>query len=1138
LQDALRAGFVAAANDGFRFVHDRIQEAAYSLLPVASRPAMHLRIGRTLLARWSPDAVEERCFELVDHFNRAAALLPPSGAERERIGALNRDAGRKAKAAVAYAAARTYYAQARALQTADAWTRHYAETFALQLELAECEFLAGQLERADELFDEALAAAVGDLDRARVLGLRMRTRQSTGRLSDALGLGLQALALFGMHFPPTDEEAQRVFAQEQTHFWQQMGTRGIADLEHLPVATDPEAQAMMSLLADAAACAYNARPLLTPLLYGRALNLALQHGNSPSTCMTYISYGSFSVARGDIPAAFAFAELGLRLNERFGDARLRGTLLYVHGAHVNLWQRPLADSVPILEQGFAACQEVGNLVFAAFNAALLVSIVLESGEPLDEAGRIAHRYAGFAHEHRNEVIHPWMRIAEQLVANLQGRTRAPDSLEDDDFDEVRCLAAFARGNFHTGVANFHLTRSIACTFQRRGAAALAAAESCERVVRAVRSMPLEATHHFFHCLALCAAWPEADDAQRAAWRGLLATKLTQLEFWASHCPANYANRLALVRAEVARVEGRALDAMGHYDEAIRAAREHGFVQNEGLANQLAAEFHRRRGFDRIADAYLVDARYCYQRWGASALVAAIDQAHPALAVERRDAAQRAQTKVEHLDLMSVLKASQAVSDDIVLDRLVQTLLRIASEHAGADRGLLLLPAAGGQRIVARGVDRPEGMQVQLCDLPPSATDLPESVLGYVLRTREKVLLDATGASHAFADDPYFARQRPRSLLCLPLLKQSVLVGVLYLENQLIGGIFGARTQVLEMLASQAAISLENASLYANLQREQAAIRELNASLEQRVAERTLDLKLALREQQAILDNALTGIAFVRERRILRCNASFERLFGYAPGTLAGQSTRVLYETEAEFEAVEREIYPALRDNAGVFEDRELARRDGSRFWSTSHAKLVDPADPAQGLVWVLQDITARKQAEAALAEQSAAFECLARIDGLTGLFNRRHFDASARAAIAQCGERGEPVSAALLDLDHFKRINDHFSHATGDAVLKLAGELIQAQLEGTAIAGRYGGEEFAILFPGGDAAAAQAWCERLRRALEATDFAPLHADLRVTLSAGVAAPLGGAALERLLGEADRCLYQAKAEGRNRVCVAG
>jgi signal transduction histidine kinase/DNA-binding response OmpR family regulator len=290
--------------------------------------------------------------------------------------------------------------------------------------------------------------------------------------------------------------------------------------------------------------------------------------------------------------------------------------------------------------------------------------------------------------------------------------------------------------------------------------------------------------------------------------------------------------------------------MRHNDDAVRSARANGFVQNEGLASELAARFYLGRGLDRVALAYLRDARYCYACWGAAALVAKLDRDHPEL-TETPGAGSSsgfgfaADTSLEHLDLMTVLKASQAVSSDIVLDALVENLMKISVEHAGADRGLLILIDGGEPRVAALASGDGDGVRVEVRDAAASAGVLPESVLGYVMRTLEPVSIDAAKGNNPFAEDAYLRERAPKSVLCLPLLKQAALVGVLYLENHATPGAFSAdRTAVLELLASQAAISIENATLYAGLQREQRAIRELNANLEQRVAERTVELQAA------------------------------------------------------------------------------------------------------------------------------------------------------------------------------------------------------------------------------------------------------------------------------------------------------
>src|SRR3989475_5330222 len=460
---------------------------------------------------------------------------------------------------------------------------------------------------------------------------------------------------------------------------------------------------------------------------------------------------------GDIPSAFEFSELSLRLNEKLDNPRLRGTLLHLHGDHVNFWRRHLATGIPILEQAFVACQEVGDLVYAGFLSFETVWQVLEKGDPLERVLEVSRKYAAFAQQSHNEPIYQTIRLEQQFVASLQGRTTDPLALEDGSFDEAACVAAIAKATFGCGIVFHHIMKQILAFLHGRHAEALEHAKRAEPVLGAAMAMPIEATHHFIYALTLTALHPAASDAQRQEHAGLLREKLKKLELWAANCPENYGNRLALVLAELARIEERYLDAERLYEDAIRLAREHGFIQNEALANELAARFYAARGFETIAHAYLRNARYCYLRWGAEGKVRQLEQAHPQLREE--SAPQRPTTTIgapiEHLDLATVIKMSQAVSSTIVLEKLLDKLMRTALEHAGAERGLLILSRDADQRIAAEATAGSDTVTVQLSDEPVTAAVLPESVLRYVVRTKETVILDdAAAAENPFVADPY------------------------------------------------------------------------------------------------------------------------------------------------------------------------------------------------------------------------------------------------------------------------------------------------------------------------------------------------------------------------------------------------
>jgi hypothetical protein len=323
------------------------------------------------------------------------------------------------------------------------------------------------------------------------------------------------------------------------------------------------------------------------------------------------------------------------------------------------------------------------------------------------------------------------------------------------------------------------------------ASALGAASKAQSLSGATPPSFESAEYHFYAALshAACAASSSADE--RSLHFEAIVAHHSQLALWAENCPANFANRAALVGAEIARLEGRELDAERLYEEAIRLARENGFIQNEGLANELAARFYGARGFETIAHAYLRNARYCYLRWGADGKVRQLDQLHPHLREEQAPLGPTTTigTRVEHLDLATVVKTSQAVSGEIVLEKLIQTLMVLALEHAGAERGLLILPRGDELQVEAEATIGSNEVAVRLRQAPMTLAELPESVLHYVIRTQESVILDDALAPNQFSADEYIRQKHSRSVLCLPLVKQAKLAGVLYLENNLTSHVF-------------------------------------------------------------------------------------------------------------------------------------------------------------------------------------------------------------------------------------------------------------------------------------------------------------------------------------------------------------
>jgi len=631
---------------------------------------------------------------------------------------------------------------------------------------------------------------------------------------------LQALAGFGLKFPESDAEIQAATRAELEFILDSLRGREVADLVDAPIASDASARAIITLLDDGLAAAYTARPALWPLLAIKAVGTSVQYGNvEEGSAYSYIALGVVLVAMvGDPALGFEFSEMSLRMNERFENTRgkLRGKLLFHHAAMVNHWCRHFSTSLAGMETAFPACIEAGDLVYAGYLTYNAGFVLFETGAPLARLLEATQKYAAFAKQGKNELVYRVLHAEQQFARALQGTTRSCTSFDDDSFDESEFVATLSAAGFGVGVAFFHVMKQVAASVHGKHGLALESARSAAAVLREVTCLAPEATHHFYLALTLAALYEAASSEQKREYRAALESELLRHQSWARSCEANFQCRYALLAAEIARIDERPLDAEQGYEQAILSAKTNGFLHNEALAWELAARFYRTRGLAKIADVYLHSACACYVRWGATSKVRQLHAQNPALFPEVESGGTGRQgppvVRGENLDLLSVIRASQAISQQIELDALIETLMRVVLESAGAQRAVLLVSRDNLLSLVASASVDWQGVRVERrAGTSPSPAELPLSILNYVRRVRERVLLANASRVNPFAGDEYLSQARSKSILCLPILRQSELAGALYLENELISDAFSQdRVAVLELLAGQAAISLENA----------------------------------------------------------------------------------------------------------------------------------------------------------------------------------------------------------------------------------------------------------------------------------------------------------------------------------------
>jgi predicted ATPase/signal transduction histidine kinase/ActR/RegA family two-component response regulator len=822
LWDAVRTGLIFLQDGGYAFLHDRVQEAAYGLIPEAERPAIHLRIGRLLGEQTPAEQLQDNIFEIVNQLNRGARLIT-SREERERVAGLNLIAGERAKTSTAYSSALIYFAAGRALLTAQTWEQRYPLMFELEFHLAECEFLSNHLAAAEQRLTTLAAYTATLVDSAKVACLSLELYTTLDRSDRGVELCLEYLRRTGVYWSP--HPAKGEVQTEYDEIWRRIGGRSVEALVDLPLMSDPECRATLEVLAQVVTPALFTDENLLCLVLCRMANISLEHGNSGASCFAYVWLGMIVGPQfNDYPTAFRFGRLGFELVERRGLDRFKARVYMSFGNLVNPWTKHVRTGRQLVRRAFNTANEIGDLTFAAYSCNNLITNLLASGEPLADIQREAEAGLAFARKLRFGLVIDIITSQLRLILTLRGLTPELSSFNDAQFDEKHFEQHLESDPRLALPLCWYWIRKLQARFHAGDyESAINAELQAQRLLWTSPSFFEVAEYRFYAALARAAYCGATSVDQHLPHLEALAAHHRQLESWAHHCPENFGSRTALVSAEIARIEGRHLAAERLYEESIRLAQEHGFIQNEGIAGELAARFYSARGLETISHAYLRNARYCYLRWGADGKVRQLDEYSPHLRTEQSPPPPTTTTigtPLEHLDLATVIKVSQAVSGEIVLQKLIDTLMRTALEHAGAQRGLLIVLHGGAQRLEAEATTSGNSITVRFHQASISAAELPDSVLYYVVRTQESVILDDASAQNAFSADAYIRRNSVRSVLCLPLINQATLIGVLYLENNLTPGVFTpARSAVLKLIASQAAISLENAYLYADLKQE-------------------------------------------------------------------------------------------------------------------------------------------------------------------------------------------------------------------------------------------------------------------------------------------------------------------------------
>jgi PAS domain S-box-containing protein len=1021
LWPAIQVGLVVQNGGEFRFLHDRVQEAAYLLTPAVDRAAVHAQIGR-LLRRHVPERdFDERIFDIVTHLNAGAAVIVDP-AERVDAAGMNLRAGSKARAATIHSAAAAYFAAGISFLPPDLWKTHYALALALHLGRAECEYLQGQSPTAERLLDTVVAHAASAIDRAHAHMIRISLLLTRGDSPAACAVAQIGFDDLGLNLVehPSDVDIQAGYDEIRRLF----DGRPVEYLLELPDATDPAMAMATRMVIFTSTAAYMTDVRLLAYHDTQMIVQCLRHGNVDLSVLGYIFYG-FILANylKRYQEGYRYCEVAQEMMEQRGLLQHRGSLIY-HKAIVALWVRPIDECIARLHESIPPLLESGNLVIAGISSRLIVLFRMLRGDTLQAVAEDAARCEAFLAPLNYPAGRSLNRATQRLVNRLRGVERggdsngAPTSSADgnDRIPFVIVAEHLAEGTWH-------------CLMGEHAAA-------CElfALARPLQwsTIGLPPNHDLFcyGSISIAAAFPTWPPERQAEARIWLSENLQQLRLWAEGNPATFAAAAALVAAEIERIEDRPFDALRCYDQAIETARISGQPQHEALACECAARLYLARGVAGIATNLLRDARHAWERWGAQAKVDRLDAEFPHLAGGQRSRGAAGPNRSEQLDALALVRGSRAIASQIVREDLVRTMMEVMLEAAGAQFGALMILRDGAPARVASAEVDDLGIRVRIASTTDEVdVDLPMTVLAYAMRSQEPTVVDDATKTHLYAADPWFATHRTRSVLALPILLRGQLLGAVYFEHRSVPGAFAVtQLSALEQLAAQAAVAIENSRLVIRLEEHQ-------RQLQQHVEQRTAELNRSRNALQSIFDNS-PAIVFLKDLdgRYLAHSPALAENLGMSGQSLVGK-------TDADVMTDATEAAQIRKEDLQVIAERRVMRVTAVREYPAgvrAHMLHIFPVPDEGGRIYAVGGIAIdvselRDAQQAAESATRAKSEFLANMSheirtpmnaiiGMANLALRTDLDARQRNYVRKVERSARSLLGIINDILDFSKV--------------------------------------------------------------------------------------------------------------------
>ncbi|TGN10570.1 AAA family ATPase [Leptospira ilyithenensis] len=866
--EEVKEDLIELANDEFfllsetdvNFVHDKIQEAAYSIIPEKEREKIHYHIGNSYLRMIDEYRLEDHIFTIVNQLNQGIANIITTE-ERLRLQELNVMAGNKSLASSAYEAALGFFQVAVEFLPENSWESRYDSTLKLYTNQAEAEYLSKEYDAAEKTFDIISANAKDTLDKIQIFELKSSMYVSQNRMLDVLVILKQALKLLGLNLPKNPGELSPL--PDIIGFKLKLGKRAISDLANLPISHDRNYLAIMRLLNACIAASFLAQPALFPVIVLKMVRLTLKHGLSPLSPFGFVAFGMIQgFGLGDFEAGYEFGKLAVDSIDKLDAKAFKCRTLFLFGCMISHWKFHAKEGIAIFQESFQSGMETGDLQYAAYSLNNIHFQALLRRQNLDELANSFDKFESSLFSLKQSNAYQVFQLNRQVTSILRGNSENLLALDGNYFSESVIAVEWQTLKNANALFDYYLCKARLDYLFGDLEKAYEYYLLGEPFEGAMFGMMFIPELVFFGSLISASLLKTTDNkAKKKEYKKRIDKNQKRLKKWAESSPYNYGHKFHIMEGLISEIEGNTKKALSYWKKAIALALENDYTLEGAIANEFSARILLSQGESMYANVHLVEAHHLYRKWGCDPKVKELEGKYSFLKKYSKRSVndpmetftltsttkEVTSTSDSYFDLHTVIKASHTISGEIQLGRLLEKMIKILLENAGAERGFFILKDESNWLIQAEGkssTGQIEVLQAKTLDsLQSNQTDVSQlelspNIVNYVIRTKSVVILNDASHEGMFVTDFYIKSKSPKSILCYPIINHGNLVGIVYLENNLTTDAFTPdRIEILKLLSSQIAVSIENSILYANL--------------EDKVKERTQDLNDALTEVRGL-----------------------------------------------------------------------------------------------------------------------------------------------------------------------------------------------------------------------------------------------------------------------------------------------